>query len=226
MVGMTPPEQHLSELLDRWLQSLELHRRYARLDDAAYARAQPWPEHTRPAAWIVEHAYARALELKAQVEARRAAGDRAFAESLEQAIQLAVLVGLQDIARYIPLAEASREPPGDTVLMPVAVPPPAAAAAPEPPRLVPEVFAPAAPAEPATPGVAAPSPLPPTPGAPAASEEAAAQVIADAVRLLKWGREWHELAPAISRMAGRPTIVELRRILRTHKAAIEAAARD
>lgn len=222
---MTPPEQHLNELLDRWLQSLELHRRYARLDDEAYARAQPWPPHTRPAAWIVEHAYARALELKSQVEARRAAGDRAFAESLEQAIQLAVLVGLQDIARYIPLAESSGEPPGDTVLMPVAVP---AAAAPEPPRLVPEAVAPAPAAAPGTVPAppAPPAPVPPSPGAPAASEEAAAQVIADAVRLLKWGREWHELAPAISRMAGRPTIVELRRILRTHKAKIEAAARD
>jgi len=46
------------------------------------------------------------------------------------------------------------------------------------------------------------------------------------VRLLKWGREWHELAPAISRIAGRPGIVEIRRLLRTHKAAIEATAAD
>jgi hypothetical protein len=46
-------------------------------------------------------------------------------------------------------------------------------------------------------------------------------VVADAVRLLKWGREWHELGEAIARMAGRPGVGEIRRILRAHKNAIE-----
>jgi hypothetical protein len=41
------------------------------------------------------------------------------------------------------------------------------------------------------------------------------------VRLLGWGRKWHELADAISRMAGRPPMAEIRRILREHKAAID-----
>ena len=51
-----------------------------------------------------------------------------------------------------------------------------------------------------------------------------AVVIADAIRLRKWGREWHELALTIARMAGRPASEEVRRILRTHKAEIEAGA--
>jgi hypothetical protein len=217
---MTPPELHLRELLDRWLQSLELHRRYARLDDDAYARVQPWPAHTRPAPWIVEHAHARALELMAQVEARIAAGDGAFAESLEQAIQLAILVGLQDIARYIPLADLASEPPGDTVLMPVAT---AQSTAPDPVPPPPVLeLATMIPIPPALAEQARPAP----PAAPAATAGMSAQVVADAVRLLKWGREWHELAPAISRMAGRPSIVEVRRILRTHKGAIETASSD
>ncbi len=202
---MTPTEQRLTELLDRWLRSLELHRRYATLDAATYARVQPWPHHTRPAAWIVEHARARALDLKAQVESRIANGDTAFADALEQMSMLATLVGIQEIERFIPLADPAREaPPGDTVLMPAPVVPLPDPSAP-PPAASPVV----APAQ--------ESPPPPSPEA---------QIIADAVRLLKWGREWHELAPAISRIAGRPGIVEIRRLLRTHKAAIEATAAD
>ncbi len=46
-------------------------------------------------------------------------------------------------------------------------------------------------------------------------------VVADAVRLLGWGRKWHELADLISRMANRPAISEVRRILRDHKIAID-----
>jgi hypothetical protein len=200
---MTPTEQRLTELLDRWLRSLELHRRYAALDAASYARIQPWPHHTRPAAWIVEHARARALDLKAQIESRIANGDTAFADALEQMSQLATLVGIQEIERFIPLADPAREaPPGDTVLMPV--PAVAVITGATPPPL------PAAPAP-------AESPIP---------ETVDAKIIADAVRLLKWGREWHELAPAISRIAGRPGIVEIRKLLRTHKASIVAAAAE
>jgi hypothetical protein len=50
------------------------------------------------------------------------------------------------------------------------------------------------------------------------------QIITDAVRLLNWGRPWHELAEAIARMADRPQAGELRRILRTHRAEIERRA--
>ena len=200
---MTPTEQRLTELIDRWLRSLELHRRYATLDAATYAGIQPWPHHTRPAPWVIEHARARAIDLKAQIESRIANGDTAFAEALEQMSLLATLAGIEQIERFIPLADPAREtPPGDTVLMPAPV------------VLELEASATAAAAPPAT---ARPveSPTPQSPEA---------QIIADAVRLLKWGRDWHELAPAISRMAGRPGIIEIRRLLRTNKAAIEAAA--
>lgn len=63
-----------------------------------------------------------------------------------------------------------------------------------------------------------------TPTPPAQADDIVTIVIADAIRLRKWGREWHELAPTIARMAGRPSNEEVRRILRTHKAEIEAGA--
>jgi len=50
------------------------------------------------------------------------------------------------------------------------------------------------------------------------------QIITDAVRLLNWGRPWHELAEAIARMADRPPVGEIRRILRAHRADIERRA--
>ncbi|HUO96947.1 MAG TPA: hypothetical protein VMT92_12045 [Steroidobacteraceae bacterium] len=59
--------------------------------------------------------------------------------------------------------------------------------------------------------------------APGSSE---AQIFADAVRLLKWGRQWHELPEAISRTAGRPGVVEVRKCLRGFKAEIEKAAAE
>ncbi len=43
------------------------------------------------------------------------------------------------------------------------------------------------------------------------------KIIADAVRLLKWGKPWHELAELIARIAERPSAVEIRKVLRTHK---------
>jgi hypothetical protein len=44
------------------------------------------------------------------------------------------------------------------------------------------------------------------------------------VRLLQWGRKWHELGELIARLPQRPTVGETRRILRTHRARIEAAS--
>jgi hypothetical protein len=49
-------------------------------------------------------------------------------------------------------------------------------------------------------------------------------VVADAVRMLNWGREWPQLAGLITRLAGRPTESEVWDILRRHRAAIEARA--
>jgi len=47
-------------------------------------------------------------------------------------------------------------------------------------------------------------------------------VIADAVRLLGWGRQWHEIAEMITRLSERPAPSEIRRILRTYREHIDA----
>jgi hypothetical protein len=49
-------------------------------------------------------------------------------------------------------------------------------------------------------------------------------VIADAVRLLGWGKQWHELSDMIARLAERPSPSEIRRILRTYRDQIDAVA--
>jgi hypothetical protein len=51
-------------------------------------------------------------------------------------------------------------------------------------------------------------------------------VINDAVRLMNWGRPWHELAELIARIADRPKLPEVRRILRSHRPAIEMRVAD
>ena len=40
---MTPADKRMTELLDKWLTSLELHLKYADLPDADYFAVQPWP---------------------------------------------------------------------------------------------------------------------------------------------------------------------------------------
>jgi hypothetical protein len=54
----------------------------------------------------------------------------------------------------------------------------------------------------------------------------AGEVIADAARLLKWGRAWHELPEAIARLAGRPAAGPVGEILRAHRNLIEQRAAD
>ncbi len=72
---MSTTDKRVEELLDRWLASVELHARYLKLDDAAYARAEAWPKHQRPNALVVNLARTRLLELKAHLSERRDAGD-------------------------------------------------------------------------------------------------------------------------------------------------------
>lgn len=55
-------------------------------------------------------------------------------------------------------------------------------------------------------------------------DSARAQVIADAARLMHWGRNWYELAELIARMADRPSLPEVRRILQENKAVIDEKA--
>jgi hypothetical protein len=56
------------------------------------------------------------------------------------------------------------------------------------------------------------------------SDVARTQVIADAARLVQWGRKWYELPELIARMADRPSLPEVRRILKENKSAIDAKA--
>jgi len=49
-------------------------------------------------------------------------------------------------------------------------------------------------------------------------------VIADAARLVQWGRKWYELAEIIAAMADRPHLTDVRRILKDNKAAIDKKA--
>src|ERR1700680_2613920 len=119
------------------------------------------------------------------------------------------------------------------------VPPkPAARPAKQPPRLgTAKATAPPKPAAktathtigPACPNAAAKTaPNKIAPAAPSARDTAADatrdQVVADAARLVQWGRRWYELPELIARMADRPPLPEVRRILKENKSAIDAQA--
>ncbi len=241
----------MADMLERWLVSLDLHLQYVDLDDDAYRQMQSWPPHDRPNRPILELAKQRVLELKAQCAAREAMGDVKFAEALEATNFLSTLVGLQNVKRFIPLANPQAEKPAmharksasatsstSTVQMrppksqPVAdseatreMPriKPAATAAPKPKAADPTVRH-ARPAEQKKP-VAKPVESTTAPTAKAPTAELEDKVLDDAQRLLKWGRQWHELPELIARIADRPPLAEVRRLLRIHKAAIEAQAK-
>jgi hypothetical protein len=84
----------------------------------------------------------------------------------------------------------------------------------------------AAPAKPAARAPSKPAPKKPVshPERSAPSEAARDQVIGDAARLVQWGRKWYELPELIARMADRPSLPDVRRILKENKAAIEKKA--
>jgi hypothetical protein len=264
---MTPADRRITELIDKWLTSIDLHLKYVELSDAAYARVQAWPKHDRPTRWVLEVARQKILELKAQCETRQAMGDGKFSEALELMAFLANLVGIQHIQRFVPLADPSRtEPVSSTTATVEVVQPPRAAPAQKPrpsgddttremPRI--KATAPAPPRPAPAPARAAPSPAraaagpaPATPakrtdGAKAPARAAASvparpaatvaknaapaadvrgKIIADAIRLLKWGKSWHELAELIERIADRPSAGEIRKVLRANRSEIEAKA--
>jgi hypothetical protein len=245
---MTPADRRITELIDKWLTSIDLHLRYTELSDAAYARTQQWPKHDRPTRWVLDVARQKIVELKAQCETRQAMQDASFAESLELMAFLANLVGIQHIQRFIPLAEPPRE---DRISTTATVEAPAltrpigtrsAASGDEATREMPrlKVTPPAAPApaprkeqqKAAAPSAApakkvatkAVEPAEPVASSPAGSSDLKTKIIADAVRLLKWGKPWHELAELIGRIADRPPVPDIRKVLRAHKSDIEAAA--
>jgi hypothetical protein len=270
---MTPADRRITELIDKWLTSIDLHLQYVELSDAAYARVQPWQKHDRPTRWVLEVARQKVLELKQHCETRQAMGDSKFSESLELMAFLANLVGIQHIQRFIPLADPAKadvaagtsqtveaptvirsptqrnrapveEPtremprlkavkakqeiplldPEPTVesssahlVAPVAVPARSIPSARPAPKINPAAM------QPAKPAAAKPVPAPEAPK-PAAPLDLKGKIIADAVRLLKWGKPWHELAELIARIAERPSAAEIRKVLRAHKAEIEKAA--
>ena len=260
---MTPADRRITELIDKWLASIDLHLKYVELSDAAYARVQVWPKHDRPTRWVLEVARQKIIELKAQCETRQAMGDSKFSESLELMSFLANLVGIQHIQRFVPLADPSRtepvlsttatvevvqppraptaqkpRPSGDdtTREMPrikatVPAAPPRAAPPTAPPRIaLPAAAAPAKRTDGAKPAARTATAAPARPPAAAAAKNAAAvadvrgKIIADAIRLLKWGKSWHELAELIERIAERPPAAEIRKVLRAHRSEIEEKA--
>jgi hypothetical protein len=260
-----PGEQpgQLEALLERWQTSLDLHAKYAALDDARYWHVQPWPKHERPQRWIIQLARKRILALKRLVAQRQAEGDRAFIEGIEIMGFLATLVGLTSVERFIPLATHETERRDVLSARPQPEPQRAAPApAPPAPKPVPVTVTtkgvsrtgelrrmsettrqmPVLPArreakrEPARPATVKPQSAPKSQPAgksassvklrkpPSTVTQTEHVVIADAVRLLGWGRQWHELAEMIARLAERPSPSEIRRILRTYRDQIDAVA--
>jgi hypothetical protein len=219
---MTPAERRINELIEKWLASIDLHLEYAELSDAAYARAQPWPKHDRPTRWVLEVARQKILELKAHVDARHAMGDGEFAQSLELMAFLANLVGVQHIQRFIPLAESAQHaaPRAHHAPIPPTITPPSQAAEPAPAE-TPRIHTPAPTPNAGSGPRASSPPTRPLPAADGPSTELKGKIMADAVRLIKWGKPWHELADLIARIADRPSAGEIRKVLRAHKVEIE-----
>jgi hypothetical protein len=240
----TPADQRLLELLEKWLDSLELHAKYSSLDDDSYWKIQPWVEHQRPTRWIIDLAMQKTVALRTHVQERVKMGDAKYSDSLELMTFLANLVGSEHIERFIPLAEAQNERPLSREPADGAAPAPAtgATATREMPKFLAAKRAPpptgtaqvarterktAAPAKPAAKKPAGKTTGKGASAAPdrnAPSEVARVQVIADAARLVQWGRKWYELPELIARMADRPALPEVRRILKENKSAIDAKA--
>jgi hypothetical protein len=252
---VAPAEKRLEELLDRWSASLERHARYLALDDPAYAKAENWPPHQRPSRWVVDLARQRLSDLRAQLKQRRDGGDTGFAEALELMSFLTGLLGSEHLERFIPLATGrggADAGNSGTVEQPRAragrAKGSAATDTPRPPGTRPAATPVRDGAPPGTRGGASKPGHPPTqalqraatrpaaretptPSRPAATAPAAAtdaarrQVIADAVRMLEWGREWPAVAGLIARMADRPSEQDVWKILRAHRTEILAKAR-
>ncbi|KPJ82005.1 MAG: hypothetical protein AMJ58_02795 [Gammaproteobacteria bacterium SG8_30] len=137
----------------------------------------------------------------------------------------------------VPPAGPASRPPTDAspgIQRPDSAPPAARPKQPTPapaPRAAPRVEDPLAPPSPRAGAQSisreATPPTPAAPGVDAGSKPSPwprsreDDVLRDAVRLLSWGREWHELPQAIARMSGRPDGATVREILKVHRAAIE-----
>jgi len=206
---MTPADDRVLQLLQKWQKSLDLHARYADLPEDQYWLVQPWPNHQRPTKWVVDLARQRLADLQTIVKTRLASGDPSLSEALELMSFLTNLVGSQHVERFVPIAEPERERQLDkakvtkstsatstaTVVKPPPPPKPQKAAGGKPKAVA-----------------KAPKPV---------NDTTVTAVVKDAARLLSWGRDWHELPEAIARIAGRPNVAQVRQILRTSRGAIE-----
>jgi hypothetical protein len=206
---MTPADDRVLQLLQKWQKSLDLHARYADLPEDQYWLVQPWPNHQRPTKWVVDLARQRLADLQNIVKTRLASGDPSLSEALELMSFLTNLVGSQHVERFVPIAEPERE------------------------RQLDRAKAPRSASATSTATVVKPPPPPKPPKTAGGKQKAAARapkavndttvtaVVKDAARLLSWGRDWHELPEAIARIAGRPSAAQVRQILRISKGAIE-----
>ncbi len=203
---MTPADDRVLQLLQKWQKSLDLHSRYADLPDDQYWLVQPWPNHQRPTKWVVDLARQRLADLQSIVKTRLAAADPSLSEALELMSFMTNLVGSQHVERFVPIAEPERERQLDAASLPKAKSTGTTSTS--------TVVKPGRPAPP-----------PRTKGAPKAAkplnDTTVTAVIKDAARLISWGRDWHELPEAIARIADRPSVQQVRQILRSNKSAIE-----
>lgn len=193
---MTPADERIAQLLAKWQKSLDQHLRYTKLPDDEYWQVQAWPKHERPNRWIVELATQRLVALQRIVQTRISAGDPSLSEALELMAFLSNLVGSEHLERHIPQAET--------------------AAADSSPPAAKKRARPASTARRAVKGAPAPRPV-------ATTDE---DVVTDAVRLLSWGKAWHELPEAIERMADRPNATAVRKILKSARDDIERQVED
>jgi hypothetical protein len=246
---MSAADKRVAELVERWMTSVELHARYLALNDADYAKVQDWPKHQRPSRWVIDLARTRLLELGRLLAERQSSHDAGFAEALELMAFLTNLLGSEHVERFIPLAQSQpatrqrRAAPARPAKSASVVEPTVEArtlrpaAAPrqvrrsQPPPTEPRPVAAVRPTRPAASNSrrqAAPAPESAAvadAAAPDLSDKATATVIADAIRLISWGREWPQLAGLIARLANRPAEAEVWKILRRHRSAIEAQVR-
>ena len=209
---MTPADDRVLQLLQKWQKSLELHSRYADLPDDQYWLVQPWPNHQRPTKWVVDLARQRLADLQAIVKTRLAAADPSLSEALELMSFLTNLVGSQHVERFVPFAEPERERQLEAAARkPKSTGATSTSTAIKPGRAaVPKAKA-------AGKAKASGDAKPAKP----MNDTTIAAVVKDAARLLTWGRDWHELPEAIARIAGRPNAQQVRQILKSSKSAIE-----
>ncbi len=202
---MTPADERVLQLLQKWQKSLELHARYAGLPEDQYWLVQPWPTHQRPTKWVIDLARQRLADLQNIVKMRLAAGDPSLSEALELMSFLTNLVGSQHVERFVPVAEPERE------------------------RQLEPVTAPKAASTNSTSTMVKPGRTPVAKSKPAgraskpANDSTITMVVKDATRLMSWGRAWHELPEAIARIADRPDVAQVRQILRSKRSQIERA---